>query len=46
MMHGVHESAGKIDFGKYISYLVCTVGKKIIKQINNQEVHHGCSVSL
>jgi hydrogenase 3 maturation protease len=32
----------KIDFGENISYLVKKVSDSIIKQINNQEVHHGC----
>ena len=35
-----------IDFGENISYLVKEVADKIIKQINNQEVHHGSTVSL
>jgi hydrogenase maturation protease len=36
----------KIDFGENISYLVQNVADKIIKQINKQEVHHGCRISL
>jgi hydrogenase 3 maturation protease len=36
----------KIDFGENISYLVRKVANKIIKQINKQEVHHGCRISL
>lgn len=32
----------KIDFGENISYLVKKVSDRIIKQINNQEVRHGC----
>ena len=36
----------KIDFGENISYLVKNVADKIIKQINKQEVHHGCRISL
>ena len=36
----------KIDFGENISYLVKDVADKIIKQINKQEVHHGCRISL
>jgi hydrogenase 3 maturation protease len=36
----------KIDFGENISYLVKNVANKIIKQINKQEVHHGCRISL
>jgi hydrogenase 3 maturation protease len=36
----------KIDFGENISYLVKKVANKIIKQINNGEVHHGCRISL
>jgi hydrogenase 3 maturation protease len=35
-----------IDFGENISYLVKKVANKIIKQINNGEVHHGCRISL
>jgi hydrogenase maturation protease len=35
-----------IDFGENISYLVKNVADKIIKQINKQEVHHGCRISL
>jgi Ni,Fe-hydrogenase maturation factor len=36
----------KIDFGENISYLVKNVADKIIKLINEQEVHHGCRISL
>jgi hydrogenase maturation protease len=36
----------KIDFGENLSYLVKNVADKIIKQINKQEVHHGCRISL
>ena len=36
----------KIDFGENISYLVKNVADKIINQINKQEVHHGCRISL
>jgi hydrogenase 3 maturation protease len=36
----------KIDFGENISYLVKKVADKIIKQINKQEVHNGCRISL
>jgi hydrogenase 3 maturation protease len=36
----------KIDFGENISYLVKTVADKIITQINKQEVHYGCRISL
>jgi hydrogenase 3 maturation protease len=36
----------KIDFGENISYLVKNVADKIIKQINNQEVHHGCRIPM
>jgi hydrogenase 3 maturation protease len=36
----------KIEFGENISYLVRNVANKIIKQINKQEVHNGCTVSL
>ena len=36
----------KIDFGENISYLVKNVADKIIKQINKQEVHHGCRISM
>jgi hydrogenase 3 maturation protease len=36
----------KIEFGENISYLVRTVSNKIIKQINKQEVYHGCPISL
>lgn len=36
----------KIDFGENISYLVKNVANKIIKQINKQEVHYGCRISL
>jgi hydrogenase 3 maturation protease len=36
----------KVDFGENISYLVKNVADKIIKHINNQEVHHGCRISL
>jgi hydrogenase 3 maturation protease len=36
----------KIDFGEDLSYLVKNVADKIIKQINKQEVHHGCRISL
>jgi hydrogenase 3 maturation protease len=36
----------KIDFGENISYLVKNVADKIIKQINKQEVHYGCRISL
>ena len=36
----------KIDFGENISYLVKNVANKIIKQINKQEVHNGCRISL
>jgi hydrogenase 3 maturation protease len=36
----------KIDFGEDLSYLVNNVADKIIKQINKQEVHHGCRISL
>jgi hydrogenase 3 maturation protease len=35
-----------IDFGENISYLVKEVADKIIKQINKQEVYHGCTISL
>jgi hydrogenase 3 maturation protease len=35
-----------IDFGENISYLVKDVANKIIKQINKQEVYHGCRISL
>jgi len=36
----------KIDFGENISYLVKNVADSIIKQINKQEVHHGCRIHL
>jgi hydrogenase 3 maturation protease len=36
----------KIGFGENISYLVKNVADKIIKQINKQEVHHGCRIYL
>jgi hydrogenase 3 maturation protease len=36
----------KIEFGENISYLVKDVANKIIKQINKQEVHHGCTISM
>ena len=36
----------KVEFGEKISYLVKTVAKKIIKQINKQEAYYGCTVSL
>ena len=36
----------KICFGENISYLVKDVADKIIKQINKQEVHHGCRIYL
>ena len=36
----------KIDFGENISYIVKNVADRIIKQINKQEVHHGCRISL
>ena len=36
----------KIDFGENISYLVKNVANSIIKQINKQEVHHGCRIHL
>ena len=36
----------KIDFGENFSYLVKNVADKIIKQINKQEVHHGCRIHL
>ena len=36
----------KVDFGENISYLVKNVAKKIIKQINEQEVRHGCTIPL
>lgn len=36
----------KIDFGENISYLVKKFADKIIKQINKQEVRHGCRISL
>ncbi len=36
----------KVEFGENISYLVKTVANKIIKQINKQEVYHGCTISL
>jgi hydrogenase 3 maturation protease len=36
----------KIEFGEKISYLVKNVADKIIKLINEQEVHHGCRISL
>jgi hydrogenase maturation protease len=36
----------KIDFGENISYLVKEIANKIIKQINKQEVHYGCRISL
>ena len=36
----------KIDFGEKISYLVKIMANKIIKQINRQEVHNGCRISL
>ena len=35
-----------VEFGENISYLVKTVANKIIKQINKQEVYHGCTISL
>lgn len=36
----------KIDFGENISYLVEEVANKIIEQINKEEVHHGCTISM
>ena len=36
----------KVEFGENISYLVKTVANKIVKQINKQEVYHGCPISL
>jgi hydrogenase 3 maturation protease len=36
----------KVEFGENISYLVKTVANMIIKQINKQEVYHGCTISL
>jgi hydrogenase 3 maturation protease len=36
----------KIDFGENLSYLVKIVAGKIVEQINKQEVHHGCRISL
>jgi hydrogenase 3 maturation protease len=36
----------KINFGENISYIVKNVADRIIKQINKQEVHHGCRISL
>jgi hypothetical protein len=36
----------KIDFGENISYIVRNVADKIIELINNQEVHHGCRISM
>ncbi len=36
----------KIDFGENISYLVKNIANKIIKQINKEEVHNGCRISL
>jgi len=36
----------KIDFGENISYLVKNGANRIIKQINEQEVHNGCPISL
>jgi hydrogenase 3 maturation protease len=36
----------KVEFGENISYLVKTVANKIVKQINKQEVCHGCTISL
>jgi hydrogenase 3 maturation protease len=36
----------KIDFGENISYLVKYVADQIIKQINKQEVYHGCRISM
>jgi hydrogenase 3 maturation protease len=36
----------KIDFGENISYLVEEVANKIIKQINEREVHHGCRIHV
>jgi len=36
----------KIDFGENLSYLVKNVADKIIKLINEQEVHHGCRIYL
>ncbi len=36
----------KIDFGENISYLVKNVADKIIKQINKQEVYHGCRIFM
>jgi hydrogenase 3 maturation protease len=36
----------KVDFGENISYLVRKVADKIINQINKQEVHHGCRISM
>jgi hydrogenase 3 maturation protease len=37
---------GKVEFGENISYLVKTVANKLIKQLNKQEVYHGCRISL
>ena len=36
----------KINFGENISYIVKNVADRIIKQINKQEVYHGCRISL
>jgi hydrogenase 3 maturation protease len=36
----------KVEFGEKISYLVKTVANRIVKQINKQEVRHGCPISL
>jgi len=36
----------KIDFGENLSYLVKGVADRIIKQINQQEVHHGSRIHL
>jgi hydrogenase 3 maturation protease len=35
-----------IDFGENMSYIVKNVANKIIKQINKQEVYHGCRISM
>ena len=36
----------KVEFGENISYLVKSVANRIVKQINKQEVRHGCPISL
>ena len=36
----------KVEFGENISYLVKSVANRIVKQINKQEVCHGCPISL